>query len=118
MPSVVSRRWRRITSVCSRLRRRSWPCSDARGLPHRSTLSRFLAALDEASVEALRSVFLQDALARPGPAEGVGGLWDRQGQPWVVFALDGTRQAARHHPPPPIPHLPPPPPPLHPSAPP
>src|SRR5712692_7769083 len=48
-------------------------------LPHRSTLSRFLAALDQASV---------DALARPGPAEGVGGLWDRQGQRWVVFDLD------------------------------
>ena len=54
-------------------------------LPHRSTRSRFLAALDQASVEALRGVFLQDALARPGPAEGVGGLWDRQGQRWVVF---------------------------------
>src|SRR6266700_3342419 len=26
-----------------------------------------------------------DALARPGPAEGVGGLWDRQGQRWGVF---------------------------------
>jgi hypothetical protein len=64
-------------------------------LPSRSALSRFLAALDQASVEALRSVFLQDALARPGPAEGVGGLWDRQGQRWIVFDLDGTRQAAR-----------------------
>ncbi len=64
-------------------------------LPHRSTLSRFLAAVDETCVEALRSVFLQDALARPGSAEGVGGLWDRQGQRWVVFDLDGTRQAAR-----------------------
>src|SRR5207245_7725398 len=64
-------------------------------LPHRSTLSRFLAALDQASVEALRGVFLQDALARPGPAEGVRGLWDRQGQRWVVFDLDGTTQAAR-----------------------
>src|SRR5262249_39433102 len=51
-------------------------------LPHRSTLSRFLAALDQASVEALRNVFLQDALARLGAAEGVGGLWDRQGQRW------------------------------------
>src|SRR5438309_9300338 len=29
-------------------------------LPHRATLSRFLAVLDEASVDALRSVFLQD----------------------------------------------------------
>src|SRR5438876_7517816 len=64
-------------------------------LPARSTLSRFLAALDQASVEALRGVFLQDALARPGSAEGVGGLWDRRGQRWVVFDLDGTRQAAR-----------------------
>ncbi len=77
-------------------------------LPHRSTLSRFLAALDQASVEALRSVFLQDALARPGPAESVGGLWDRQGQRWVVFDLDGTRQAARQRALPQSPELPPP----------
>jgi hypothetical protein len=77
-------------------------------LPHRSTLSRFLAALDQASVEALRSVFLQDALDHPGPAEGVGGLWDRQGQQWVVFDLDGTRQAARQRALPQSPDLPPP----------
>ncbi len=32
-------------------------------LPHRSTLSRFLAALGETSVEAQRSVYLQDALS-------------------------------------------------------
>lgn len=48
-------------------------------LPHRSTLSRFLAALNQACVETLRTVFLQDALARPGPGAGVGGLGDRQG---------------------------------------
>jgi hypothetical protein len=77
-------------------------------LPHRSTLSRFLAALDQASVEALRSVFLQDALARPGPAEGVGGLWDRQGHRWIVFDLDGTRRAARQRALPQGPDLPPP----------
>src|SRR6266699_5697871 len=77
-------------------------------LPHRSTLSRFLAAVDETCVEALRSVFLQDALARPGSAEGVGGLWDRQGQQWVVFDLDGTRQAARQRALPQGPDLPPP----------
>jgi hypothetical protein len=34
-------------------------------LPHRSTLSRFLAALDQAVVEALRTLFLEDLLARP-----------------------------------------------------
>src|SRR5437764_9759001 len=33
-------------------------------LPHRSTLSRFLAALDEATVEALRTLFLKHLLAR------------------------------------------------------
>src|SRR3989454_1002719 len=77
-------------------------------LPARSTLSRFLAALDQASVEALRAVFLQDALARPGPVEGVGGLWDRQGQRWMVFDLDGTRQAARQRALPQGPELPPP----------
>src|SRR5579875_231548 len=34
-------------------------------LPARSTLSRFLAALTEAPVEALRTLFLDDLLARP-----------------------------------------------------
>ncbi len=77
-------------------------------LPHRSTLSRFLAALDETSVEALRSVFLQDALARLGPEADVGGLWDRQGNRWLVFDLDGTRQAARQRALPQGPDLPPP----------
>src|SRR5260370_19899126 len=64
-------------------------------LPHRATLSRFLAALDEPFVEALRSVFLHDALARLGPEADVGGLWDRLGTRWIVLDLDGTRQAAR-----------------------
>ena len=77
-------------------------------LPHRATLSRFLAALDETSVEALRSVFLHDALARLGPEAGVGGLWDRQGTRWIIFDLDGTRQAARQRALPQGPDLPPP----------
>jgi hypothetical protein len=65
------------------------------GLPHRATLSRFLAVLDEPFVEALRSVFLHDALARLGSEANVGGLWDRLGTRWTVFDLDSTRQAAR-----------------------
>ena len=65
-------------------------------LPHRSTLSRFLAALDQAAVEALRMVFLGNLIARPlEKEEKTGGLWDRQGNQWVVFDVDGTRQAAR-----------------------
>src|SRR5215831_4209654 len=48
-------------------------------LPARSTLSRFLAALDQAPVEALRTLFLEDLLARPlEKQEKPGGLWDRQ----------------------------------------
>ncbi len=77
-------------------------------LPHRATLSRFLAALDEPFVEALRTVFLHDALARLGPGANVGGLWDRQGTRWSVFDLDGTRQAARQRALPQGPDLPPP----------
>jgi hypothetical protein len=66
-------------------------------LPHRSTLSRFLAALDQATVEALRVLFLKDLLARPlHRAEKAGGLWDREGTHWLVVEVDGTRQAARH----------------------
>ncbi len=49
-------------------------------LPHRSTLSRFLAALNQATVEALRTVFLEDLVARPlEKEERTGGLWDRPG---------------------------------------
>lgn len=64
-------------------------------LPHRSTLSRFLASLDQVAVDALRALFLQDLLARPLSSEKPGGLWDRQGEHWLVFDVDGTRQAAR-----------------------
>src|SRR5258708_25673285 len=74
----------------------------------RSTLSRFLAALDQAPVEALRELFLKDLLARPqGRSEKTGGLWDRQGAYWLVFDVDGTRQAARQRAGPHTPDLPP-----------
>src|SRR5947209_15087186 len=65
-------------------------------LPHRSTLSRFLAALDQAPVEALRMLFVKDLLARPlVKEEQPGGLWDRQGARYLLFEVDGTRQAPR-----------------------
>jgi hypothetical protein len=67
-------------------------------LPARSTLSRFLAALDQAAVESLRTLFLKDLLARPlGKEEQAGGLFDRQGKHYLVFDVDGTREAARQH---------------------
>jgi hypothetical protein len=65
-------------------------------LPARSTLSRFLAALTEEPVEALRTLFLDELLARPFTHDKQsGGLVDRKGDTWVVFEIDGTREAAR-----------------------
>jgi len=65
-------------------------------LPARSTLSRFLAALTSEPVEALRTLFLDDLLSRPLANEKqTGGLVDREGHEWVVFDIDGTREAAR-----------------------
>lgn len=77
-------------------------------LPHRSTLSRFLAALDQVPVEALRTVFFEDLISRPlEKEEKTGGLWDRQGIHWLIFDVDGTRQAARQRALPSTPDLPP-----------
>src|SRR6266700_4187454 len=60
-------------------------------LPARSTLSRFLAALTMEPVEALRSLFLDDLLARPLTKERQRGeLLDRAGGQWEVFDIDGT----------------------------
>jgi hypothetical protein len=66
-------------------------------LPSRSALSRFLKAIDQPTVEALRLLFEEDLLSRPQNPEGDqrGGLWDRCGEMWKVFDADGTRQAAR-----------------------
>ncbi len=71
-------------------------------LPARSTLSRFLAALTQAPVEALRTLCLEDLLSRPFSYNAhdsnqmrSGGMVDRTGTVWMVFDLDGTREAAR-----------------------
>jgi hypothetical protein len=68
-------------------------------LPSRSALSRFLAALTDVPVEALRTLFLDDLLSRPlsnaSNEKPTGGLVDRAGTTWVVFDVDGTREAAR-----------------------
>jgi hypothetical protein len=68
-------------------------------LPARSTLSRFLAALTPEPVEALRTLFRDDLLSRPLSTDSnekqTGGLVDRAGNTWVVFDIDGTREAAR-----------------------
>jgi hypothetical protein len=78
-------------------------------LPSRSALSRFLAALTEAPVEDLRTLFLDDLLARPlTPDKQTGGLVDRKGDTWTVFDIDDTREAARQRALPQTDELPPP----------
>ena len=62
-------------------------------LPHPATLSRFLAALDQAAVEALRTLFQEDLVARAVFASPPGGVWDRLGTHWTVVDVDGTKQA-------------------------
>ena len=65
-------------------------------LPAASTLSRFLAALPAEPVGILQTLFLEDVLARRlSTEEHAAGLWDRQGNRWLVFDVDGTREAAR-----------------------
>ena len=65
-------------------------------LPARSTLSRFLAALTAEPVAALRTLFLDDLESCPLTHDKqTGGLMDRAGTSWVVFDIDGTREAAR-----------------------
>jgi hypothetical protein len=52
-------------------------------------------------------VFLEDLLARSLEKEHkTGGLWDRQGTQWLIFDVDGTRQAARQRALPSTPDLP------------
>src|SRR5438067_273685 len=95
-PSVGSAPWKLSTRRCTPLRAPSWPGRERDRLPARSTLSRFLAVLTETPVEALRTLFLKDLLARSlNKEEQRAGLWDRQGSRWVVFDVDGTREAAR-----------------------
>ena len=64
-------------------------------LPHRSTLSRFLADVDPACLEALRQQFTHDLGQHRVTGELLGGLVDHQGHRLLVFDVDGTRQAAR-----------------------
>src|SRR5256885_16579059 len=66
-----------------------------RCLPHRSSLSRFLAAVDRPCLEAFRTLFEQQTFADGWTSETIGGIFDRQGRRYLVFDIDATRQAAR-----------------------
>jgi hypothetical protein len=76
-------------------------------LPTAATLSRYLAALDQSCVDALRTVFLEDLLARSPFGTPPGGLWDRLRERWLLMDVDGTKQAPRQRALPATPDLPP-----------
>jgi hypothetical protein len=65
-----------------------------RCLPHRSSLSRFLADVDRPCLEAFRTLFQQKSFAQGWTSEAIGGVFDRQGRRFIVFDVDATRQAA------------------------
>ena len=56
-----------------------------------STLSRFLAALDQSPVEALRTLFQKDLLTR-NPFPSPSGLFDRIGEQWLVVDVENVRK--------------------------
>src|SRR2546426_6322235 len=66
-----------------------------KSLPHRSSLSRFLADVDRPCLEAFRTLFQQHTFAEGWTSETIGGIFDRQGRRYIVFDVDATRQAAR-----------------------
>ena len=78
-----------------------------RCLPHRSSLSRFLADVDRPCLEAFRGLFEQDSFAKGWTNDSIGGIWDRQGRRYIIFDVDATRQAVRQRALPAAPELPP-----------
>jgi hypothetical protein len=64
-------------------------------LPDRSTLSRFLLAMDRPCLEAFRTLFHRSSLSDGWTSETIGGIFDRQKHRFIVFDVDATRQAAR-----------------------
>jgi hypothetical protein len=68
---------------------------ERRCLPHRSSLSRFLADVDRPCLEAFRTLFEQQTFAQGWTSETIGGIFDRKARRYIVFDVDATRQAAR-----------------------
>jgi hypothetical protein len=75
--------------VCPHAQRKSLSCA----VNEHPALSRYLSALDQKSVESLRTLFQEDVLART-PFADPGGIKDRCEQSWLVADVDGTRQLA------------------------
>ena len=95
MRSVENEREQRSLNVSRPLEQPSWPWMPRADLPHRATLSRFLASGDSPCLETFRTLFEQNSFAQTWTADSIGGIWDRQGRRSIVFDVDATRQASR-----------------------
>ncbi len=60
------------------------------GLPHRSSLSRFLAAVDRPCLEAFRMLFEGQSFADGWTSETIGGIFDR------IWSLTSMRRVKQH----------------------
>ena len=87
LKAFYERLWPFASTFMALFGRNAFPCH--------STLSRFLAALDQSGVEALRLLFQEDLVARSTFGSPPGGVWDRLGKHWFLVDIDGTKQAAR-----------------------
>lgn len=67
-------------------------------LPHRSTLSCFLADVDVACLQALRQLFEHAVCQHAFTGDNLSGLFDRHGHQLLVFDVDATWQVARQRP--------------------
>ncbi|MBD3886941.1 hypothetical protein IFO70_35535 [Phormidium tenue FACHB-886] len=63
--------------------------------PVASTLSCFLEAVEAGALESLRQLFEHNLLQQSLPVASNGGLYDRRGERYWVFDLDGTHEATR-----------------------
>src|SRR5260370_27160866 len=113
MPSAVTGRWKHSTSGFNPGRAPSWHCSDESACQPAQRSVAFSPCWIRAQSSRCAPSCLQDLLARPLAKEDQpGGLFDRQGNHYLVFDVDGTREAARQRafpetkdPPPPQPRL-------------
>src|SRR5260221_930917 len=96
MPSVANARWKRSTSASILLHPRSWPSSGGGAFPIAQRSVAFSPRWVKHRSRRCAPCFSKTwSLALLSKEEKTGGLWDRQGTQWVVFDVDGTRQAAR-----------------------
>src|SRR6266436_9032310 len=95
MGSAVNARCKPFTSDSCPLPTLSWGSLVVITSPRVPRSLAGLPALDQATVELLRTLFQEDLVKRMSASTSPGGLSDRLGNHWLVVDVDATRQAAR-----------------------